>query len=336
VAPSKQRAKIAYETGRAVMEILSADRRPRDIITRRSLENAITVVAAMGGSTNSVLHLPAIAYEAGVKLTMDDFERVGVGVPELADLRPAGKYVMADVDRVGGLPVVMKILQDAGMLHDDCQTITGESLGDRLRDIRYPLSQDVIHELSNPVRASGGFGILKGNLAEEGAVVKITGIQRSKHRGPAKVFDREEDAFDAIMKEKIRPGDVVGVRYEGPKGGPGMREMLSVTAAIVGQGLKDQVALITDGRFSGASHGFMIGHVSPEAAVGGMLALVKTGDTVSIDVEKRRIDVEISAKDIAARRKAWRAPRPKYKHGVFAKYAKLVSSAARGAICLAE
>jgi dihydroxy-acid dehydratase len=318
------------------MEILSSNRRPRDIITRKSLENAIAVVAAMGGSTNAVLHLPAIAFEAGVKLTMDDFEQVGVRVPEIADLRPAGKYVMADVDRVGGLPVVMKLLLDAGMLHGDSQTITGETLGDRLKGVRYPKSQDVVHQLSDPVRASGGFGILKGNLAEEGAVLKITGVQRSKHRGPAKVFDREEDAFEAIMKGKIKPGDVVVVRYEGPKGGPGMREMLSVTAAIVGQGLKGNVALVTDGRFSGASHGFMIGHVSPEAAVGGMLGLVKTGDVISIDVEKRRMDVELSAKEIGVRRKGWKAPPSKYKHGVFAKYAKLVSSAAKGAVCVVD
>ncbi len=336
IAPSKERARLAYETGRAVIEILSANRKPRDVITRKSLENAITIVAAMGGSTNAVLHLPAIAYEAGVKLTMDDFERVGTRVPELADLRPAGKYVMADMQRIGGLPVVMKLLQEAGMLHDDCQTITGESIGERLKGVRYPRSQDVVHQIASPVRASGGFGILRGNLAEEGAVLKITGVQRSSHRGPAKVFDREEDAFEAIMKGRIRAGDVVVVRYEGPKGGPGMREMLSVTAAIVGQGLKDQVALITDARFSGASHGFMIGHVSPEAAVGGVIGLLRDEDIISIDVEKRSLNVELSAKEIRARRNAWKAPTPKYKHGVFAKYARLVSSAANGAVCLAH
>jgi dihydroxy-acid dehydratase len=336
VAPSEERNSIAYETGKAVMSTLSANRRPRDIITRRSLENAIMVVAAMGGSTNAVLHLPAIAYEAGVKLTMDDFERVGVRVPELTDLKPAGRYVMADLHKVGGVPVVMKLLQDAGMLHDDCQTITGETLGERLKGVNYPKSQDVVHSMVDPVRGSGGFAILRGNLAEEGAVLKMTGAGRSKHRGPAKVFDREEDAFEAVMKGRIKPGDVVVVRYEGPKGGPGMREMLVVTAAIVGQGLKDEVALITDGRFSGASHGFMIGHVSPEAAVGGVIGLLKNGDTVTIDVEKRGLNVELSATEIRRRKKAWKAPSPRYKHGVFAKYARLVSSAAKGAVCTVE
>lgn len=336
VAPSKERSKIAYETGKAVMSVLSANRRPRDIITRKSLENAITVVAAMGGSTNAVLHLPAIAYEAGVKLTMDDFERVGIHVPELADLKPAGKYVMADIDRVGGLPVVMKLLQDAGMLHDDCQTITGETLGERLKDVRYSKSQDVVHSIASPVRASGGFAILRGNLAEEGAVLKITGVGRSKHRGPAKVFNKMEDAFESIMKGEIKQGDVIVVRYEGPKGGPGMREMLTVTSAIVGQGLKDKIALITDGRFSGATHGFMIGHVSPEAAVGGTIGLLKNGDIIAIDVEKRSLSVELSATEIRKRKKVWKAPTATYRHGVFAKYAKLVSSASKGAVCIVE
>jgi dihydroxy-acid dehydratase len=336
VAPSELRMQKAYETGKAVMKVLDSDTKPRDILTPRAFENAISVVAAMGGSTNAVLHLLAIAFEAGVKLTVDDIEKVGSKVPELADLKPAGKYVMADVDRVGGVPVVMKLLNDAGLLHGDSPTVTGETISERIGGARFLSGQDVIHPLSNPIRKSGGFAILRGNLASEGAVLKTTGATRSKQSGPARVFDREEDAFQAIMQKKIKAGDVVVVRYEGPKGGPGMREMLVVTAAIVGQGLKDSVALLTDGRFSGASHGLMIGHVAPEAAVGGTIALVKDGDSISIDVEKRQLNVELPEKELRARRAAWKPPAPKYTHGVFAKYAKLVTSASRGAVCVVE
>jgi len=334
IAPSELRMQKAYESGRAVMKVLASNTRPRDILTREAFENAVAVVAAMGGSTNAVLHLLAIAFEAGVKLDLDDIERMGSVVPELADLKPAGRYVMSDIDKVGGVPVVMRLLRDAGLFHPEARTVTGETFGERLGSVAFPEGQDVVHTMSDPVRKRGGFAILRGNLAPEGSVLKVTGASRSMHRGPAKVFDREEDAFNAIMQKMIEPGDVVVVRYEGPKGGPGMREMLVVTSAIVGQGFKDSVALVTDGRFSGASHGLMIGHVSPEAAVGGPLALLKDGDIVTIDVEKRTLNAEVPAEVLAARRKDWNAPTPRYTHGVFAKYAKLVTSASKGAVCV--
>lgn len=336
VAPSQLRAQIAYDTGRAVMKVLESGTRPRDILTREAFENAIVAVAAMGGSTNAVLHLLAIAYEAGVKLTLNDIEKIGSKIPELADLKPAGKYVMADIDSIGGVPVVMKLLHDAGFLHGNVRTVTGETISERLEGITFPNGQDVVHQVSNPVKKTGGFAILRGNLAPDGGVLKIAGASKNLHRGPVKVFDREEDAFHAITRREIAQGDVVVVRYEGPKGGPGMREMLAVTAAIVGQGLKDSVALITDGRFSGASHGMMIGHVSPEAAVGGTIGLLKNGDIVTIDVEKRALNVELSDAELEARRRLWSAPAPKYTHGVFAKYAKLVTSASNGAVCVAD
>ena len=336
VAPSELRAQKAYETGRAVMKVLESGTRPRDILTRDAFENAISVVAAMGGSTNSVLHLLAIAYEAGLDLTIDDIAEVGKSVPELVDLKPAGKYVMADVDDVGGVPVVMGLLKEAGLFHADARTVTGETQGERLRDVVFPNGQDVVRPLSNPLRRTGGFAIMRGNVAPEGSVLKITGASRNLHRGPAKVFDREEDAYQAVIDHKIERGDVVVVRYEGPRGGPGMREMLSVTAAIVGQGLKDSVALLTDGRFSGASHGLMIGHVSPEAFEGGTLALLRDGDMISIDVERRDINVEVIAAELAERRRAWSQPPPRYTRGVFAKYAKLVSSASKGAVCTSD
>jgi dihydroxy-acid dehydratase len=334
VAPSELRMQKAYESGRAIMKILESNTRPRDVLTRKAFENAIAVVAAMGGSTNAVLHMLAIAFEAGVPLALDDIERMGAMVPELADLKPAGKYVMSDVDVVGGVPVVMKLLSEAGLFDADVRTVTGETFRERLEGVTYPAGQDVIHTLADPVRSNGGFAVLRGNLAPEGSVLKVTGASRNTHRGPAKVFNREEDAFNAIMEKKIVPGDVVVVRYEGPKGGPGMREMLVVTAAIVGQGYKDSVALITDGRFSGASHGLMIGHVSPEAAVGGPLALLRDGDVVNIDVEKRTLSVELPEAELEERRKDWKAPAPRYTHGVFAKYAKLVTSASKGAVCV--
>jgi dihydroxy-acid dehydratase len=334
IAPSELRMQKAYESGRAVMKILETNTRPRDILTRDAFENAIGVVAGMGGSTNAVLHMLAIAFEAGVRLELDDIERMGAKVPELADLKPAGRYVMSDVDTIGGVPVVMKLLLDAGLLHGESRTVTGETLRERLEAVTYPANQDVVHTIASPVRKSGGFAVLRGNLAPDGGVLKVTGASRNLHRGPAKVFDREEDAFEAIMQKKIVPGDVVVVRYEGPKGGPGMREMLVVTAAIVGQGFKDSVALVTDGRFSGASHGLMIGHVSPEAAVGGPLALLKDGDVVTVDVEGRKLSVELSDSELASRRREWKAPAPRYTHGVFAKYAKLVTSASKGAVCV--
>lgn len=336
VAPSLRRQQLAYESGRAVMGILTKDRRPRDILTREAFENAIATVAAMGGSTNAVLHLLAIAYEAKVGLELEDFERVGGRVPELADLRPMGKYVMANVDKVGGLPVVLRQLLDAHLLNGDALVVTGEKLADRLEGVVFPTEQDVIHHIKNPVRASGGFAIMKGNVAPQGSVLKTTGSTRNYHRGPARVFDCEEDGFREVMKGGIEKGDVVVVRYEGPRGGPGMREMLTVTAAIVGQGLREEVALLTDGRFSGATYGLMIGHVSPEAALRGPIALLRDGDIVVVDVDKRRVDVELTPSELERRKKAWKPPLPKYSHGVFAKYASLVGSASLGAVCVAS
>lgn len=336
LAPDPRRAQIAYETGKAIVHILELGIRPRDIMTREAFENAIAVAAAKGGSTNLVLHLLAIAYEAGVELTLDDFERVSERTPYLADLKPSGRYVMADVDRIGGVPVVMKALLDAGLLHGDCRTVTGETVAERLKDVTYPTDQDVVRPIDNPLHPTGGFVIMRGNLAPEGGVLKITGTSKRFHRGPAKVFDCEEDAFKAVSEGKIQAGDVVVIRYEGPKGGPGMREMLAVTAALVGEGLKDEVALLTDGRFSGATHGLMIGHISPEAMVGGPIALVKDGDIITIDVEKRTITLEVDEAELERRRKEWTPPPPKFTHGVFAKYAKLVTSASKGAVCVAQ
>lgn len=336
IAPDPRREQIAYETGRAILRVLELGIRPRDIMTKKAFENAIAVAAAMGGSTNLVLHLLAIAYEAGVELTLDDFERISERTPYLADLKPSGRYVMADVDRIEGVPVIMKALLDAGLLHGDCRTVTGETIADRLRDVSFPTDQDVVRTVANPLHPTGGFVILRGNLAPEGGVLKITGTTKRFHRGPAKVFDCEEDAFKAVTEGRIQAGDVVVVRYEGPKGGPGMREMLAVTAALVGEGLKDEVALLTDGRFSGATHGLMVGHIAPEAQVGGPIALVKDGDLITIDVERRTITLEVDDAELERRRATWTPPPPKFTHGVFAKYARLVSSASKGAICLAE
>ncbi|GBC99431.1 Dihydroxy-acid dehydratase [bacterium HR17] len=336
IAPDPRREQIAYETGRAIMRVLELGIRPRDIMTRQAFENAIAVAAAMGGSTNLVLHLLAIAYEAGVDLTLDDFEHISERTPYLADLKPSGRYVMADVDRIGGVPVIMKTLLDAGLLHGDCRTVTGETIADRLEHVQFPTDQDVVRPVSNPLHPSGGFVIMRGNLAPEGGVLKVTGTAKRFHRGPAKVFDCEEDAFKAVTEGRIQAGDIVIVRYEGPKGGPGMREMLAVTAALVGEGLKDEVALLTDGRFSGATHGLMVGHIAPEAMVGGPIALVRDGDIITIDVDKRTITLEVDDAELERRRRAWTPPPPKFPHGVFAKYAKLVTSAAKGAVCVAE
>ena len=335
VAPDARRQEIAYETGRAVVTTLEKGIKPRDIMTKAAFENAIGVVAAMGGSTNAILHLLAAAHEANVDLSLDDFDRQGRRLPHLADLKPAGRYVMADVDRIGGIPVVMKLLLDAGLLHGDCLTVTGDTLEARLRSTKHPPVQEILRHVENPIHPAGGFAILRGNLAPEGAVLKLSGTTSLLHRGPAKVFDCEEDAFAAISAGRIQGGDVLVVRYEGPKGGPGMREMLAVTAALVGQGLKTNVALLTDGRFSGATHGLMIGHVAPEAADGGPLALLRDRDMIEIDVGRRLLTVDLSDGELDRRRRTWQPPPPKYTHGVFAKYARLVSSASRGAVCLA-
>ena len=320
------------QAGEAVLELLEKGIRPRDILTRQAFENAITVVAAMGGSTNAVLHLLAIAREANVPLELDDFDHISRRTPYIADMRPGGKYVMADLDRVGGVPLVMKRLLAAGLLHGDVMTVTGKTMGENLSYINTEGQQDVVHSTDTPLAPSGGLVILRGNLAPEGAVVKVSASQHIEHRGPARLFDREEDAFQAIQQQRIQAGDVVVIRYEGPKGGPGMREMLAVTAALVGQGLGQQVALITDGRFSGATRGLMAGHVAPEAAVGGPIALVRDGDMVTLDIPGRRLDLDIPMEEMEERRRGWQPLPPAYITGALAKYARLVSSASEGAI----
>jgi len=332
-ALSEERARIAYETGRMIMAVLDSGRTPRSILSDRAFDNAIAVAAAMGGSTNVLLHLPAIAFEAGLELPLDRFDEVSSRTPHLADLKPSGRYVMSDLHRVGGVPLVMKLLADAGLLDLDHVGVTGRPLAQHLAGVRYPEGQDVVRPLAQPLHASGGYAVLRGNLAPEGAVLKVTGAGRRRLVGPARVFESEEEAFEAVTGGRIRPGDVLIVRNEGPKGGPGMREMLAVTAAIVGEGLKDEVALITDGRFSGATHGLTIGHVAPEAAVGGAIALVAEGDRIEIDVDARRLHLDVPAGELERRRAAWTPPAPRYRHGVFAKYASLVSSAAEGAVC---
>ena len=322
----------SQQAGEQVMRLLERGIRPRDILVREAFENAIAVVAAMGGSTNAVLHLLAIAHEAGVALTLEDFDRVSGRTPLIADMKPGGKYVMADLDRVGGVPLVMKELLNAGLLHGDLVTVTGRTVKENLQQLPTSDDQSVVRSTGSPLAPSGGLVILHGNLVPDGAVVKVSASQQAKHQGPARVFDREEDAFQAIRAQGIKAGDVVVIRYEGPQGGPGMREMLAVTAALVGQGLGKDVALVTDGRFSGATRGLMVGHAAPEAAVGGPLALVRDGDVITLDVEKRTLDVQVSDEEMASRRQAWQAPPPNFTTGALAKYAKLVSSASQGAV----
>ncbi len=323
---------IARQCGHMVMELLKKDIRPNKIITRQSIENAIAAVATTGGSTNGVLHLLAVAYEAGIPLKIEDFDKISAKTPLLADLKPSGKFVANDLYNVGGIPLIAKRLLEAKILHKDCLTVTGKTIGDEASKAVEIKNQEVVRPLSNPLKPTGGLVILKGNLAPEGCVVKMSEKTRAFHEGPAKVFECEEDAFQAVKDRKIKSGDVIVIRYEGPKGGPGMREMLSVTAAIVGEGLGESVALLTDGRFSGATHGLMIGHVAPEAAVCGPIAALKNGDTIVIDTKKRRLDVKLSKKEIDARLRKWKEPKPRYKMGVMAKYAKLVSSSSKGAI----
>jgi len=323
---------VAYECGRLVMDVLSRGQRPSDIITRESLENAIAAIATSGGSTNGVLHLLALAREAGVELSIDDFDEISERTPLLCDLKPGGRFVAVDLYRAGGVPLVAKRLLEAGLLHEDAQTVTGRSVGDHAREAIETEGQEVVRPLTNPIKPSGGLAILRGNLAPEGCVVKLAGHERRHHSGPARVFESEEDAMAAVTASSIVAGDVVVIRNEGPAGGPGMREMLAVTAALVGEGLGEEVALLTDGRFSGATHGFMAGHVAPEAVRGGPIAAVANGDTITIDVDARRLDVDLSDEEIAARVAAYRAPEPAYSQGVMAKYARLVSSAAEGAV----
>jgi len=331
-ATVEEKDQVAYRSGQMVMDLLRTNLRPRDILTRPAFENAIASVAATGGSTNSVLHLLAMAREAGVPLTIDDFDAVSRRTPIIADLKPGGRYMAVDVHRAGGIQLIVRRLLEGGKLDGAAITVTGRTLAEEAsRAVETP-GQDVIKTTDHPLKATGGLVILKGSLAPEGAVVKIAGHERLYHRGPARVFDREEDAMHAVTSKSIKPGDVVVIRYEGPRGGPGMREMLGVTGAIVGEGLGESVALATDGRFSGATRGLMVGHVAPEAARGGPIAVVEEGDIVVFDIEKRRLDLELSEEELRRRLADWRAPEPRYKSGVFAKYAALVSSASEGAI----
>ena len=331
-AADPARKDVARAAGGLVMESLRADRRPGRILTRGAFENAIASIAATGGSTNGVLHLLALARESGVPLRIDDFDRISRKTPILADLKPGGRFVATDMQRAGGTRLLARRLLEAGLLHASEMTVSGRTIGDEANEARETSGQQVIRPLSDPVQKTGGLAILRGNLAPEGCVVKMAGHARLRHRGPARVFDREEDAFAAVQARRIAPGDVVVIRYEGPSGGPGMREMLAVTAALVGQGLGEHVALLTDGRFSGATHGLMAGHVAPEAARGGPIAAVREGDMIVFDVEARRLDVEITDGEIHARLQSWKPPAPRYTRGVFAKYARLVSSASEGAI----
>jgi dihydroxy-acid dehydratase len=323
---------VAYETGRLAMRLLGQGVRPRRIITRKALHNAIAGVMATGGSTNAVLHLLAVAKEAGVKLGIDEFDRISRKTPLLADMKPWGGYTAPEMYEAGGMALVAKRLLDAGILHADEMTVTGRSIGEEARAAREAPGQKVIRKLSEPIKPEGGMVILRGNLAPDGCVAKISGQKRDVHRGSAHVFDREEDAFAAVKAARIKPNDVVVIRWEGPKGGPGMREMLHVTGAIQGAGLGDTVALMTDGRFSGATHGFMIGHIAPEAADGGPIAALRNGDTIVIDIKKRKLDVELSTAEIRKRLKAVKRPKPRYTSGVMAKYARIVSSASDGAV----
>lgn len=323
---------IAFDTGRIISDLLDRDIKPRDILTREAFENAITLVLAMGGSTNAVLHLLAIAREADVELTIDDFDLISRHTPYITNMRPGGKYVMSDLDRVGGVPLIMRQLLDGGLLHGDVITVTGKTVAENLKDVTAQPDGDIVYPVSTPRSPTGGLVILRGNLAPEGAVMKVAGTKHLQHKGPARVFDGEREAFKAVTEGQIASGDVVVIRYEGPVGGPGMQEMLAVTGAIIGQGLGDSVTLLTDGRFSGATWGPMVGHVAPEAAVGGPIALLEDGDTIILDVEHRKLEMDVTDKEVARRRAAWRPKPPRYTGGVMAKYAKLVGSASRGAV----
>jgi dihydroxy-acid dehydratase len=355
-AESQRRSEICYDTGKAIFNLIENNIRPKDILTFEAFENAIAVANAIGGSTNSILHLLALSREIGVNLNMRDFERVRKRTPHIADMRPGGSYVMLDLDKVGGVPIILKNLLKKELIHGETMTVTGSTMRKNLESIRFHMpssstspsqssysssstasyysDQNVIKPIEDPIHPVGTLAILRGSLAPDGAVVKIAGMGSSRFVGKARVFNAEEDAFDAISKRKIVEGDVVVIRYEGPKGGPGMREMLAVTAALVGQGLGEKVAMVTDGRFSGATRGFMVGHVAPEAMVGGPISLVKDGETIVLDIKKRKIDLEISKPEIRKRQKKWKPIKPHYVSGALAKYASLVSSASEGAITL--
>ena len=331
-APYEERDRWAVESGRAVMKLVEQNIRPRDIVTRRALENAAVVVAATGGSTNAGLHLPAMAHEAGIRFTMDDVVEIMRRTPYIADLKPGGKYVAFDVYKVGGIQVILKALHDGGLLHGDCLTVTGRTLAEGLKDVVFPTDQDVIYPVSRPISPTGGVVGLKGNLAPEGGIVKVAGMEKLRFEGTALCFDSEEEAFEAVQARAYKAGDVIVVRYEGPKGGPGMREMLSTTAAIYGQGMGGEVALITDGRFSGATRGFCVGHVGPEAAVGGPIGLLRNGDRIVIDAERGTMDVALSDAELAARRAEWKPRKTDYNSGAIWKYAQLVGPAYLGAV----
>jgi dihydroxy-acid dehydratase len=323
----------AIASGRAVMALLEADIRPRTILTREAFENAITTVMALGGSTNAVLHLLAIAHEAGVPLTLEDFDHISRRTPHIGDLKPFGRYHMVDLDRIGGVPVVLRALLDAGLLHGDVLTVTGATMAENLEGVAFPTGQDVVRPIDAPIADHGGIAVLRGSLSPEGAVVKIAGIELDTFEGPARVFDDEQHALAALFGHDIHDGDVVVIRYEGPRGGPGMREMLQITAAIKGAGLGKTVLLVTDGRFSGGTTGLCIGHVAPEAAVGGTIALVNEGDRVRVDLPARRLDLLVDDAELERRRADWHAIAPRYTRGALAKYARLVGSAERGAVC---
>jgi dihydroxy-acid dehydratase len=333
-APDAEKVDSAAESARVLVEAIRKDLKPRDIITRKSIENAVALVMATGGSTNAVLHYLAIAAAAGVKWTIDDFERVRKRVPVLCDLKPSGRFVAVDFHRAGGVPQVLKILLENGVLHGECKTIHGRTIAEMLKDVPAEPrgDQEVIRAWSKPLYRQGHLAILKGNLATEGCVAKITGLKNPSMTGPARVFDSENACMNAIMAKRIKPGDVIVIRYEGPRGGPGMQEMLAPTSALIGQGLGESVGLLTDGRFSGGTWGMVVGHVAPEAYVGGTIALVKEGDSITIDAKKRLLQLNVPAKELAARRKKWKPPKPRYTKGLLAKYIRLVSTASTGAV----
>jgi dihydroxy-acid dehydratase len=334
VDPNKDQ--VAFDAGKAVVDLLKRGTRPRDILTRKAFENAIAGVAATGGSTNAVLHLLALARETGIELSIDDFDAISSRTPMIADLKPGGRYTAIDLGRAGGIGLVAQRMVEGGLLDGSQMTVTGLTIAEEAAMATETAGQDVVVTAANPFKPTGGLAILKGNLAPEGCVVKVAGHERPYHRGPARIFEREEDAMTAVTSKSIKPGDVIVIRYEGPKGGPGMREMLGVTAAIVGEGLGEVVALITDGRFSGATRGLMVGHVAPEAAVKGPIAALREGDVITLDIDNRRLDVDLSDEEIASRLASWKKPEPRYKAGVFHKYAALVTSAAEGAITRAD
>jgi len=335
-AESVRRHQICYETGKKIFDLLENNIRPKDILTFESFENAITIVNSIGGSTNAVLHLIAISREIGVKLTLRDFERIRKRTPHIVDMRPGGLYVMVDLDRVGGVPLILKSLLKQGLIHGDALTVSGRTIEENLETVEFGTNsgEPVVKKFERPIHQQGTLKILYGTLAPEGAVIKIAGLESTKFEGRAKIFNSEEEAFEAISLQRIKNGDVVIIRYEGPKGGPGMREMLAVTAALVGQGLGAEVAIVTDGRFSGATRGIMIGHVSPEAMTGGPISLVKNGDRIMIDLTKSKIDLMISKKELARRKKSWHPVKPRYKTGVLAKFALLTRSASEGAVTI--